>query len=248
MGEQESFWTGWHERIAALRNVPPVLAIVWESGPGVVAAGLIFRLFASLLPMAMLWITKLIIDGIVRSLNTHQPVQRGFWWLVAAEFGFAVLGTVLTRIIDYSDSLLADKYTRHVSIRVMKHAAELDLLAYEDPVFYDRLDRARVQATDRSRSFVSTPPRQTGCPTAAWRSRHPNPQRSISIRDLSRAPAGRSAPSKIPAPREDSHSGPSPFDSCSWKRTQIPVHPRPSAAPCELTAARCAPPWRASSR
>jgi len=149
MAEQESFWTGWHERLAALRNVPPVLAIVWESGPGVVAAGLIFRLFASLLPMALLWITKLIIDGIVRALNTHQPVQPGFWWLVGAEFGFAVLGTVLTRIIDYSDSLLADKYTRHVSIRVMKHAAELDLLAYEDPVFYDRLDRARVQATDR---------------------------------------------------------------------------------------------------
>ena len=51
--------------------------------------------------------------------------------------------------IDYSDSLLADKYTRHVSIRVMEHAAELDLIAYEDPVFYDRLERARVQATDR---------------------------------------------------------------------------------------------------
>ena len=53
------------------------------------------------------------------------------------------------RAIDYSDSLLADKYTRHVSIQVMKHAAELDLIAYEDPVFYDRLERARVQATDR---------------------------------------------------------------------------------------------------
>ncbi len=31
----------------------------------------------------------------------------------------------------------------------MKHASELDLIAYEDPVFYDRLERARVQATDR---------------------------------------------------------------------------------------------------
>ena len=60
-----------------------------------------------------------------------------------------MLGNVLTRTIDYLDSLLADKYTRHVSIQVMKHAAELDLIAYEDPVFYDRLERARVQATDR---------------------------------------------------------------------------------------------------
>jgi len=149
MAEHESFWISWRERLTALRNIPPVLEIVWQSGPGVVAAGLIFRLFASLLPMALLWITKLIIDGIVRASSTHQPVQPRFWWLVAADFALAVLGTILTRIIDYLDSLLADKYTRHVSIRVMKHAAELDILAYEDPVFYDRLDRARVQATDR---------------------------------------------------------------------------------------------------
>src|SRR5205807_5562005 len=47
------------------------------------------------------------------------------------------------------DALLADKYTRYVSVRVMEHAAALDLIAYEDPVFYDRLERARVQATDR---------------------------------------------------------------------------------------------------
>jgi ATP-binding cassette subfamily B protein len=149
MTEQESFWIGWRERLAALRNVPPVLGIVWQSGPVVVAAGLIFRLFASLLPMALLWITKLIIDSIERAGSVHQMVTPRFWWLVAAEFGLAVLGTVLMRIIDYLDALLADKYTRHISIRVMKHAAELDLLAYEDPVFYDRLERARVQATDR---------------------------------------------------------------------------------------------------
>ena len=143
------FWSSWRERLVALRNVPPVLRIVWQSGPPVVAAGLIFRVFASLLPMALLWVTKLIIDGIVRVASIHQPVQPRFWWLVAAEFGLAVLSTILTRILDYLDSLLADKYTRHVSIQVMKHAAELDLLAYENPVFYDRLERARVQATDR---------------------------------------------------------------------------------------------------
>ena len=149
MPEQHSFSSAWRERLTALRNIPPVLKIVWESGPGVVTGGLVFRLFASLLPMALLYVTKLIIDSIVNASRTHQPVQPKFWWLVAAEFSLAVLGTVLTRIIDYLDALLADKYTRYVSIRVMKHAAELDLLAYEDPVFYDRLDRARVQATDR---------------------------------------------------------------------------------------------------
>jgi ATP-binding cassette subfamily B protein len=149
MASEAKFWGGWKERLSALRNVPPVLKIVWESGPLVVSLGVLFRVVASLLPLALLWITKLIIDGIVHSVSSHQPVPSRFWWLVVTEFSLAVFSGILTRIIDYLDSLLADKYTRHVSIQVMKHASELDLIAYEDPVFYDRLDRARVQATDR---------------------------------------------------------------------------------------------------
>jgi len=149
MAERESHWAGWHERISALRNVPAVLKIVWDSGPLVVVFGLVSRLFSSVLPVFLLWITKLIIDGIVHAVSTHQPVRHGFWWLVVAEFALAVLNSILIRATDYSDSLLADKYTRYVSIRVMNHAASLDLQAYEDPVFYDRLERARVQATDR---------------------------------------------------------------------------------------------------
>jgi len=149
MADRQSYWTGWHERISALRNVPAVLKIVWDSGPGVVIFGLVSRVFSSLLPVALLWITKLIIDNIVRAVSTHHAVRPGFWWLVVAEFSLAVFNSILVRTIDYSDSLLADKYTRYVSIRVMNHAASLDLQAYEDPVFYDRLERARVQATDR---------------------------------------------------------------------------------------------------
>src|SRR5579863_2869318 len=149
MAKGEDFWGGWRERLVALRNVPPVLRIVWESGPLVVSLGLVFRLISSLLPLAALWITKLIVDGIVHVVSSHQPARPLLWWLVAAEFAIAIFGSLLGRTIDYLDALLADKYTRHISIRVMKHAAELDLIAYEDPVFYDRLERARVQATDR---------------------------------------------------------------------------------------------------
>ena len=149
MAEQQSFLSSWQERLTALRNTPPVLKIVWKSGPGVVVFGLASRLFASLLPLALLWIPKLIVDEITHPKFAAHVMSPRLWWLVASEFGLAVLGGILARAIDYSDSLLADKYTRYVSIQVMKHAAELDLIAYEDPVFYDRLERARVQATDR---------------------------------------------------------------------------------------------------
>jgi ATP-binding cassette subfamily B protein len=139
----------WRERFAALRNIPAVLKLVWESGRLVVTLGLVFRVVLALLPIALLWVTKLIIDLIVRSVTTHQPITNHLWWLVAAEFSLAIFSSLLSRTIDYLDALLADKYTRYVSIRVMEHAASLDLIAYEDPVFYDRLERARVQATDR---------------------------------------------------------------------------------------------------
>ncbi|PYX30700.1 MAG: ABC transporter ATP-binding protein [Acidobacteria bacterium] len=149
MAGQPNFQKAWRERLSALRNVPAVLRIVWEAGRTVVTLGLVFRVVASVLPIALLWVTKLIIDGIVHALTTHQSVPSRLWWLVAVEFGLAVFGSILGRIIDYLDTLLAEKYMRHVSIRVMQHAAQLDLIAYEDPVFYDRLERARVQATDR---------------------------------------------------------------------------------------------------
>ena len=150
MAEQpKNLTSAWQERLSALRNMPPVLKIVWDSGPTVVVLGFVFRLLAALQPIGLLYVSKLIIDLIVAILTKHQPIPTKLWWLVAAEFIIAVLGNIVTRTIDYLDSVTADKYTRHVSIQVMKHAAELDVIAYEDPVFYDRLERARVQATDR---------------------------------------------------------------------------------------------------
>jgi ATP-binding cassette, subfamily B, bacterial len=146
---QKTMTSAWGERFSAMRNLPPVLKIVWDSGPVVVVLGFVFRLIAAVLPIGLLYVSKLIIDSIVYVLSKHQPIPHRLWWLVAAEFLIAVSTSVVARIISFLDQLLADKYTRHVSIQVMKHAAELDVIAYEDPVFYDRLERARVQATDR---------------------------------------------------------------------------------------------------
>jgi len=146
---QKNLASAWQERMSALRNLPPVLKIVWDSGRAVVTLGVFFRVLVAIQPLAILYVSKLIIDGIVSIVSRHQPIPQRLWWLVAAEFALAVLGNVFTRVVDFTDQLLADKYTRYVSIQVMRHAAQLDVIAYEDPEFYDRLERARVQATDR---------------------------------------------------------------------------------------------------
>ena len=153
---QQSFWSGWQQRLNALRNIPPVLRIVWASGPPVIAAGLLFRVVSALIPVAMLSVSRLIIDAIVSSKAGKHALPQMFWWLVASEFALAALGSLLGRAIGFFDSLFADRFTRHVSIRVMEHASRLDLASYEDPVFYDKLERARVQATDRIAMIQAT--------------------------------------------------------------------------------------------
>jgi ATP-binding cassette subfamily B protein len=144
----QSSRNAWRERVQALKNVPPVLGILWRSGPSVVAWGLVLRVMVAALPAAIAYVASQIINGVQRVFS-HQGLQHYFWWLVALEAGLNVVAGLLSRSIDYSDSLLADRYTHFVSIRVMRQAADLDLTTYEDPVFYDRLERARVQATDR---------------------------------------------------------------------------------------------------
>jgi ATP-binding cassette subfamily B protein len=138
----------WGDRIHALRNVPPVLRFVWESGPSVVFWNITIRILVSFLPVGIGIIGRYIIDG-VNNIRMHRPLPDHFWWLVGGEMALAVLTGILSRAVDYFDSLLADRYTHHVSVEVMKKAAALDVTVYEDPVFYDRLERARVQATDR---------------------------------------------------------------------------------------------------
>jgi ATP-binding cassette subfamily B protein len=138
----------WADRVRALKNVPPVLRFVWESGPSVVFWNIAIRLLVAFLPVGIGIIARSIIDGI-NSLTHNRPLPHHFWWLVGAEMTLAVLMGILSRSVDYFDNLLADRYTHHVSVEVMRKAASLDVTVYEDPVFYDRLERARVQATDR---------------------------------------------------------------------------------------------------
>ena len=147
-GTQQIPGNAWADRIRALRNVPPVLHFVWESGPSVVSWNIAIRITVAFLPVGIGIIGRFIIDGINR-LHQQQSLPTHFWWLVGTEMALAVLTGVLSRAVDYFDNLLADRYTHHVSVEVMRKAASLDVTVYEDPIFYDRLERARVQATDR---------------------------------------------------------------------------------------------------
>jgi len=139
----------WRARLASLRNIMPLLRMVWETSPPLVVASTVFRLFRALLPLAMLWVSKLIIDGVVAWITRRSGILAGIWKLVALELALAIASDVLGRANTLCDSLLGDRFTNRVSVRLMEHASRLDLASFEDPVFYDKLDRARRQTTGR---------------------------------------------------------------------------------------------------
>lgn len=134
--------TSFRTRLASFRNIRPMLRLVWETSPPLVLSGIVLRLLRALLPLATLWVAKLIIDAVV----AHSPV---LWKWVGVELTLAILSDILGRANALGDSLLADRFTNKISVRLMKHAAKLDLVSFEDPVFYDKLERARRQTTGR---------------------------------------------------------------------------------------------------
>ena len=137
------------ERLAALKNLPELFRLVWQSSPGKTTISFSLRIVKSAMPVALLYVGKLIIDQVVL-LNRHGGSQHELWKLVVIEFGLAVLTDGLNRMIVLTDSLLGDLFSNHTSMRIMRHAATLDLDQFEDSVFYDKLERARQQTVGRS--------------------------------------------------------------------------------------------------
>jgi ATP-binding cassette, subfamily B, bacterial len=141
--------SGWRERLGALRNIPPLLGMVWGTSPALVTASLVLRLCRAAVPLGMLWVGKLIVDGVVGLLRAGNGDPGPIYLLVGLEFGLAIVGDWLGRGVALCDSLLGDRFTNEVSVRLMRHAASLDLVHFEDPEFYDKMERARRQTAGR---------------------------------------------------------------------------------------------------
>ena len=140
------------ERVSALRHLPAFLRLIWLTSPALTLGNILLRLVRAALPLAMLYVGRLIIDNVVQLSNlpaasrTLSPV----FGLVALEFGLVLLADALGRAVALLDSLLGDLFANASSVRLMRHAAELDLDQFEDSTFYDKLERARRQTLSRS--------------------------------------------------------------------------------------------------
>jgi ATP-binding cassette, subfamily B, bacterial len=148
----------WRERLQALRHLPKLLRMVWDTNPGYVVGILLLRIARSVVPLAVLWIGKLIVDEVVHSINVAQSGGVVTWsrlaMLVGIELAIALVGEGLSRVSALLESLLGDLFANRTSVQLMQHAAQLDLEQFEDAEIYDKLERARRQTVGRIGLFT----------------------------------------------------------------------------------------------
>jgi ATP-binding cassette subfamily B protein len=137
------------ERLASLRNLPGLFKLVWQSSKQKTILSFALRILRSAMPVALLYVGKLIIDQVIQ-LNHQGGNQQHLWALVSTELGLAILTDALNRLINLTDGLLGDLFSNYTSMQIMRHATTLDLDQFEDSFFYDKLERARQQTTGRT--------------------------------------------------------------------------------------------------
>ena len=148
------------ERLGAIRNIPPFLALIWATSKPLTVWTVLLRLVRAVLPVVTLYVGKLIIDEVMaRSVASGSPITITGWLtavtserlllLLGAEFALAVVSDALGRLVSLFDSLLSEQFSNVTSVRLMEHAATLDLEDFEDSEQQDKLERARRQASGR---------------------------------------------------------------------------------------------------
>jgi ATP-binding cassette subfamily B protein len=139
------------DRLSALQNIPRFFKLVWQTSKLMTITSGLLRLLRSAIPLAVLYVGKLIIDEVILLHAAKGTLSANLLWKwVAVEFALVILSDILSRGIALMDGLLGDLFANHSSVKIMEHAATLDLDQFEDSVFYDKLERARQQTVGRT--------------------------------------------------------------------------------------------------
>jgi ATP-binding cassette, subfamily B, bacterial len=153
-GEPPDTPPSWRERLQALRHLPRLFRLVWDTEPRYVVVIFLLRVLRAVVPLAVLWLGKLIVDEVVGAV-THGAVSwQRLGLLLGSELLVAVLGEALSRGSALYESLLGDLFANRTSVQLMRHAATLDLEQFENAEIYDKLERARRQTVGRIGLFT----------------------------------------------------------------------------------------------
>lgn len=141
---------GLSEQFSALKNIPRFFSLIWNTNKYMALGNILLRLIKAGFPVAKLYVAKEIIDEVIKMFNNQTEASSYLWLMVGIELALVVLSDLITRTINLLDTLLGDLFSNKTSVELIRHAAKLDLYQFENPEFYDKLERARRQTNSRT--------------------------------------------------------------------------------------------------
>jgi ATP-binding cassette, subfamily B, bacterial len=143
------------ETLRLLPHVGRTFRILWQTSPLLALAVAALTVATGVIPAALAWVGKLIIDSVVLAARAgglsgaSRPLR-----LVALELGLMVVLTLANRLSALLRELLRAQLGNRVNVDILEKALALELRHFEDAAFYDKMQRARREASSRPLSMV----------------------------------------------------------------------------------------------
>ncbi len=148
-------WQSLRQTLAVFQYCGRAVGLAWTTSRALTVILAILTLVAGLLPAVVAYIGKLIIDGVVSA--SHSGLQSN-----RVALGYLVLEAVVVAFLALSkqgltvcQSLLRVLLGQKVNELILEKALTLDLVHFEDSEFYDKMTRARREASSRPLSLVN---------------------------------------------------------------------------------------------
>jgi ATP-binding cassette subfamily B protein len=142
----------------ALRNVPRAFSLLRDADPGAGAAMAALTVAAAALPVSQAWVFKLIVDGVVHASAAGMTAREGLLavapWL-GLELALVLASAAISQFHYLLEELVQLQLEHLIVTRIVRKALSLEISAFEDAEFYDRMQRARRQADTRAMAAVS---------------------------------------------------------------------------------------------
>ncbi|HUG99353.1 MAG TPA: ABC transporter ATP-binding protein [Gammaproteobacteria bacterium] len=146
------------EFLGVFRFSRRALGLVWTTSSRLTLALALLTLIAGILPAAIAYVGALIIDAVVAAAGAYRDhgtaSYREVMTFVAIEGGLVAALAGAQRALSACQSLLRAQLGQRVNVMILEKALQLELAQFEDSEFYDKLTRARREASSRPLSLV----------------------------------------------------------------------------------------------
>ncbi|HET9552513.1 MAG TPA: ABC transporter ATP-binding protein [Anaeromyxobacteraceae bacterium] len=140
---------------AVFREVPGTLRLVWEADRAAALQIVALTAATALLPAAIAWVGKLIVDGVVGAARAgDEAARQRVLWLVGLELGLMATQLTLSRLAAFRREILRASLGGLVNERILEKALQLELRHFEDSEVYDKMQNARREASSRPLSLA----------------------------------------------------------------------------------------------